>query len=166
MMNKKALAGKALTFIVFIIIIVIMAIFVTLAVAISALNKPDQLEASSASLAKNPFLNTIEIEIDSKKNEILIFDAIHLIPKNIAIKEEIHSKLKSSLNEENNCYLLYSEFDIEKGYRIDSLNRIVPIVETEKFVSFFPIEKFKATKISFYIDGKLFEYNHYFGPCP
>ena len=147
--NRKAQAGIALTFPILLIIIVIMAFFIILSTAITSLKQPSSLKASGVITANHPFLKTISINGE----ELLAIDS-YILSQN---KEQIHESLKSSLSEGNDCYLLFDEFDIIKGYRLDTLGEIIPIVDDKDY---------KANKITYEMDERETFIKYYYGPCP
>ncbi len=150
MKNKKALAGTALTFPILLIIIVIMAFFIVLSTAITILKQPSSLKTSSGVITTNhPFLKTITIDGE----ELLAIDA-YVLSQN---REQIHESLKAALNKGNDCYLLYDEFDIIKGHRLDTIGEIIPIVDEKDY---------KSNKITYEINERETFIKYYYGPCP
>ncbi|MFH1425149.1 MAG: hypothetical protein ABIG28_00250 [archaeon] len=167
MKNKKAQTGKIIaTLPVLILLVIIMGLFITLAMALSALNKPDELKATSLNLPENNLLlQQIEVELnDETTKTLLIHDAVALTLKGKLREDEMNSKIKSILKEENDCYLLFNTFQIEEtdwiyGYKYHPI-RFLEIYDYKPYK-----EKLSQTQITTNMNVERI-FMHYFGKCP
>ncbi len=116
MKNKKAQLGKGIMSLpVMIIIIVIMGIFIFLSASASLFNSDTFSAADSIHPESSLLLKTIQIELNSQKQQVLVFDAVTLMLNGYIPPEQIRTQLEPLVTKENNCLMLRDGSEIIIG---------------------------------------------------
>jgi len=164
-MNKKALAGKALTFIVFIVVIIIMSVFIALSTSISILKTPPTSEAQLTTQNENALLlETISLKIEDKETDILVYDAVYLLFTGEITEENLETALIKLKKETDKCYVLASDFLIilkEKPSGFESQKLGLLIGDESHYRRF----KDSLTETTIKVNQGLRKVQHYYGPC-
>jgi len=176
MKNKKGIViGKSIATITSLIsILILMIAFMVAASIISAFKSPTSEEASVNVFPQNNLLlQTISLTLDDETRDVLVFDAISLKLQGELLEDEINTKLKSLLNEQNDCYLLIDTLFAEGVPGAATTDwGFQYLKEGSLKGTFYSINDYKKYEAKNLLHITTFKtpniersYKHYFGPC-
>ena len=154
-MNKKALIGNALTFVVFIEIVIIMLLFISLVAFTATFKKPPAITAAETMSNRELFTETITVQLNDEYQEILVLDAVQLTLDKKIHPETLLEGLKAALDENNNCYILTFDQTRPDGFKLnDGIYEMINAFNLQPL----PIQRFIK-------DDYEIGVSYYYGPC-
>ncbi|MBS3089229.1 hypothetical protein J4402_05685 [Candidatus Pacearchaeota archaeon] len=162
MKSKKAQLGKFIVSLpVMIIIVVIMGIFIALSATASLFKISTFDAADSINPEESLLLKSIQIEIDGKQQQTLVFDAITIMLNGYISPEHFKEKIKPLVNEQHPCIIVLKNTELIAGYVYK--NNQVQIIPS--YFSSFIKNPEQIQRIKIEARGQTYEMSAYYGDC-